>query len=126
MVAPSVLDELKKSDSVAPRAEIRPRRKKAPAQARPRRKKAPAPARSRHNPAPARSVPPPAATPPIAASRRRTPSPWVEDEMTDVDLRDQRLNQRLNRILSDLSERPTASIPAARGGKNETSAASNF
>jgi hypothetical protein len=46
--------------------------------------------------------------------------------MKDVQLHDQRLNQRLQRILSDLAEQPAASIPAARGGKNETIAAYNF
>ena len=51
---------------------------------------------------------------------------WVVDEMKDVDLRDKRLNDRLQRILSDLSERPTASIPAACGGKAETEAAYRF
>jgi Transposase DNA-binding/Transposase Tn5 dimerisation domain len=53
-------------------------------------------------------------------------APWVAEEMRDADLKDQRLNKRLKRILSDLSERPTASIPAACGGKNETTAAYNF
>jgi len=50
-------------------------------------------------------------------------APWVVDETKDADLRDKRLNDRLQRILSDLSERPTASIPAACGGKAETEAA---
>ena len=37
---------------------------------------------------------------------------WVVDEMKDADLRDKRLNDRLQHILSDLSERPTASVIA--------------
>ena len=53
-------------------------------------------------------------------------APWVVDEMKDADLRDKRLNNRLKRILSDLSERPTASIPLACGGKAETEAAYRF
>jgi hypothetical protein len=53
-------------------------------------------------------------------------APWVVDETKDADLRDKRLNDRLQRILSDLSERPTASIPAACGGKAETEAAYRF
>ena len=66
------------------------------------------------------------ANPPAHARRRRAPAPWVADEMVDLDLRDQRLNRRLQRILSDLGERPTASIPAACGGRNELVAAYNF
>jgi hypothetical protein len=46
--------------------------------------------------------------------------------MTGVHLHDQRLNRRLQRILSDLAEQPTASIPAACGGKAETEAAYRF
>lgn len=51
---------------------------------------------------------------------------WVAEEMKDADLNDQRLNRRLNRILSDLAQRPTASIPAACRGKTETVAAYRF
>jgi hypothetical protein len=46
--------------------------------------------------------------------------------MKDADLHDQRLNKRLNRILSDLAEHPTASIPAACRGKTEVTAAYRF
>ena len=53
-------------------------------------------------------------------------APWVVDETKGADLRDKRLNDRLKRILSDLSERPTASIPLACGGKAETEAAYRF
>ena len=53
-------------------------------------------------------------------------APWVTDEMKNADLGDQRLNKRLNIILTDLAERPCASIPAASGGKSETAAAYRF
>jgi hypothetical protein len=53
-------------------------------------------------------------------------APWVIEEMKEADLHDQRLNRRLNRILSDLAEHPTASIPAACGGKAEATAAYRF
>jgi hypothetical protein len=48
---------------------------------------------------------------------------WAVEEMAGVDLNDMRLNERLTRILSDLGERPTASIPAACGGYAEMTAA---
>jgi hypothetical protein len=51
---------------------------------------------------------------------------WVSEEMKTAKLRDKRLNKRLTRILSALGERPTASIPAACGGKLETDAAYQF
>jgi hypothetical protein len=53
-------------------------------------------------------------------------APWVIDEMKEADLHDKRLDKRLNRILSDLAEHPTASIPAACGGNAETVAAYRF
>jgi hypothetical protein len=53
-------------------------------------------------------------------------STWAIDEMKAADLADRRLNQRLTRILSDLGQRPTASIPAACGGHAETTAAYRF
>jgi hypothetical protein len=53
-------------------------------------------------------------------------APWVVDEMRDADLKDDRLNQRLRKLLADLGERPTASIPAACGGRNEMVAAYRF
>lgn len=53
-------------------------------------------------------------------------APWVNEEMKTAKLRDERLNKRLKRILSDFAERPTASIPAACGGKRETDAAYEF
>jgi hypothetical protein len=51
---------------------------------------------------------------------------WATEEMSDADLHDQRLNHRLLRILSDLAQHPTASIPAACGGYAETAAAYRF
>jgi hypothetical protein len=45
------------------------------------------------------------------------------DEMKSVDLGDKRLNTRLQHVLSQLSARPTASIPAACGGHAEMTAA---
>jgi hypothetical protein len=53
-------------------------------------------------------------------------APWTVEEMKTASLRDKRLNERLTKILSDLAERPTASIPAACGGKSETDAAYRF
>jgi hypothetical protein len=51
---------------------------------------------------------------------------WACDEVADVDLGDQRLNERLTHILTALGERPTASIPAACGGYAEMTAAYRF
>jgi hypothetical protein len=50
-------------------------------------------------------------------------APWAKEEMATAELKDKRLNERLTRLLSDLSERPVASIPAACGGHAETVAA---
>jgi hypothetical protein len=43
--------------------------------------------------------------------------------MKSVDLKDKRLNERLQHVLSQLSGHPTASIPAACGGYAEMTAA---
>ncbi len=51
---------------------------------------------------------------------------WVQEEMRSVDLRDKRLDERLRTVLSQLSERPAASIPAACGGRAEMTAAYRF
>ena len=51
---------------------------------------------------------------------------WVREEMATAELDDQRLNQRLARILSDVGDRSTASIPAACGGHAEMTAAYRF
>lgn len=53
-------------------------------------------------------------------------APWVVDEMREADLKDKRLNRRLEQVLSALGERPTASIPAACGGGKEMTAAYRF
>lgn len=53
-------------------------------------------------------------------------APWAIEEMKTAKLKDKRLNKRLTRILSAFAERPTASIPAACGGKLETDAAYHF
>jgi hypothetical protein len=50
-------------------------------------------------------------------------SPWVDEELRDVDLKDRRLNERLGEVLSQLGSRPTATIPAACGGHAEMTAA---
>jgi len=50
-------------------------------------------------------------------------APWVVDEMTTADLKDQRLNNRLREVLSQLGGHPTASIPAACGGHAEMTGA---
>ncbi len=53
-------------------------------------------------------------------------APWVMEEMKSVDLGDQRLNRRLQHVLSQLAGQPTASIPAACGGYAEMTAANRF
>jgi hypothetical protein len=53
-------------------------------------------------------------------------APWVVDEMKTVKLGDKRLNARLGEVLSQLAARPTASIPAACGGRAEMIAAYRF
>ncbi|MCK4341073.1 MAG: transposase [Phycisphaerae bacterium] len=51
---------------------------------------------------------------------------WVREEMAAAELDDQRLNERLARILSNVGDRSTASIPAACGGHAEMTAAYRF
>jgi len=53
-------------------------------------------------------------------------APWVVDEMKTAKLGDKRLNARLGEVLSQLAARPTASIPAACGGRAEMVAAYRF
>jgi Transposase DNA-binding/Transposase Tn5 dimerisation domain len=53
-------------------------------------------------------------------------APWIIEEMATADLKDKRLNDRLQVILSQLAARPTASIPAACGGFAEMTAAYRF
>jgi hypothetical protein len=51
------------------------------------------------------------------------PAQWVLDEMQSADLSDKRLNHRLQEVLGQLSDRPSASIPSACGGHAEMTAA---
>ena len=53
-------------------------------------------------------------------------APWVVDEVKTAKLNDKRLNERLAEVLSQLAARPTASIPAACGGRAEMVAAYRF
>src|SRR5260221_5642985 len=48
---------------------------------------------------------------------------WVMEEMRTVNLKDKRLDARLREVLAQLAARPTASIPAACGGRAEMEAA---
>lgn len=48
---------------------------------------------------------------------------WANEEMKTADLNDKRLNDRLRAVLWQLGERPTASIPAACGGRADMDAA---
>src|SRR5437868_1006802 len=48
---------------------------------------------------------------------------WISEELKTTDLKDDRLNARLKEVLSQLASRPTASIPAACGGRAEMEAA---
>jgi Transposase DNA-binding/Transposase Tn5 dimerisation domain len=50
-------------------------------------------------------------------------APWVVEELKTADLKDERLNDRLREILGQLAAHPTASIPAACGGRAEMEAA---
>lgn len=51
---------------------------------------------------------------------------WITDEMKTVALPDKRLDERLRQVLSQVAARPTASIPAACGGRAEMVAAYRF
>ena len=53
-------------------------------------------------------------------------APWIMDEVKTANLGDKRLNARLGQVLSQLAARPTASIPAACGGRAEMVAAYRF
>jgi hypothetical protein len=53
-------------------------------------------------------------------------APWVIDEMATADFNDERLNERLRVILSQLGAHPTASIPAACRGRADMEAAYRF
>ena len=53
-------------------------------------------------------------------------APWVMEEVKTAKLGDKRLNARLALVLDELAARPTASIPAACGGRAEMVAAYRF
>jgi hypothetical protein len=53
-------------------------------------------------------------------------APWIIEEMKTAKLGDKRLNARLVQVLAQLAARPTASIPAACGGRAEMVAAYRF
>jgi len=53
-------------------------------------------------------------------------STWFKEELEGTALGDQRLNDRLEHILEAFGNRPTASIPAALGGRKELEAAYRF
>ena len=53
-------------------------------------------------------------------------APWAKEEVTTADLGDERLNARLEMLLSELGNRPNLSIPAACGGRAEMKAAYRF
>lgn len=53
-------------------------------------------------------------------------APWVIEEVKSADFGDKRLNARLQIVLSQLGQQPTASIPAASGGYAEMMAAYRF
>jgi hypothetical protein len=53
-------------------------------------------------------------------------APWIMDEVKTARLGDKRLNARLGQVLAQLAARPTASIPAACGGRAEMVAAYRF
>lgn len=53
-------------------------------------------------------------------------APWAKDEVSGVDLGDERLDDRFVKLMSDLGNRPNLSIPAACRGRAETKAAYRF
>ena len=53
-------------------------------------------------------------------------APWAKEEVGVVDLGDERLDVRLELLLSALGNRPNLSIPAACGGRAEMEAAYRF
>jgi hypothetical protein len=53
-------------------------------------------------------------------------APWAKEELENADLGDQRLDARLELLLSALGNRPNLSIPAACGGRAEMEAAYRF
>ena len=53
-------------------------------------------------------------------------APWVDEEMSAVNLGDVRLDARSAVLLSSLGDRPNLSIPAACRGRAEMEAAYRF
>jgi hypothetical protein len=53
-------------------------------------------------------------------------APWAKEESAGVHFGDERLDDRMAILLSDLGNRPVLSIPAACGGRAETKAAYRF
>jgi hypothetical protein len=53
-------------------------------------------------------------------------APWAKEEVASADLGDERLDARLEVLLSALGQRPNLSIPAACGGRAEMQAAYRF
>ena len=53
-------------------------------------------------------------------------APWAKEEVESVDLGDERLDARIELLLSALGSRPHLSIPAACGGRAEMAAAYRF
>ena len=48
---------------------------------------------------------------------------WAAEEFSTADLGDKRLNRRLVKLVGQLADKPTASIPGACGGWGDTAAA---
>jgi hypothetical protein len=53
-------------------------------------------------------------------------APWAKEESAGAHFGDERLDDRMAILLSDLGNRPHLSIPAACGGRAETKAAYRF
>ena len=51
---------------------------------------------------------------------------WCQEETATAELGDQRLNDRFVQVLESFADRPTASIPAALGGRSELETAYRF
>lgn len=51
---------------------------------------------------------------------------WISAELSSVDLKDERLNNRFCRILGSLSEQSSASLPVSLKGHSELTAAYRF
>jgi len=56
----------------------------------------------------------------------REPVEWTGNELSTADFGDERLNRRAQSLLDAMRSQPTASIPVACRGWNETQAAYRF